>query len=156
MSKAMRAATRPAIYVAVTSLAVLVGFLVFAPIALAQERPGSGIVTLDEQHGDCNCTYVYSKTYEYRSCSEASCSGPHGFRYRIHMTITVLRDCFDDQICDVDYDPKCSGRRCYAGQGTYIPLHDDPETWGMLAITLCVPEIEVAQAVLGNLEPMGF
>ena len=133
----VRNTVRFALLTLIASLAVLVGFLVLAPVTLAEERPGGGIVTMDEQHGDCNCTYVYSRTYEYRSCNEVNCSGPHGFRYRIHMTITVIRDCFDDQICDVDYDPKCSGSRCY-GQGANIPSPDNPDTWGMLASTFCV------------------
>ena len=148
----VRDTRRFALLTLIAGLAVLAGFLVLAPVTLAEERPGGGIVTMDEQHGDCNCTYVYSKTYEYLPCSSGHChAGEFNFTYLLHRTTTVIRDCFDDQICDIDMDDKCSGRRCYGyyehGHGVLL---DSPDTWGLgpIVSAYCIPGSTVAQADL--------
>ena len=150
---AARAATRSAIHVAVASLAVLAAFLVFAPAAVAEERPGGGIVTMDEQHGDCRCTYVYSRTYEYLPCSYGHChAGEFGFAYLYHRTTTVLRDCFDDLVCDIDIVDKCSGRRCYThADDSVSPDHLD--AWGMAVSVFCRHEIMGAHVSLLDPQP---
>lgn len=134
---------RFALLTLIASLLVPATFLVFAPVTLAEERPGGGNVTMDEQHGDCRCTYVYRKTSEYLPCSYKHChAGEFGFAYLFHRTTTVLRDCFDDQICDIKPHDVCSGRRCYNHADNSIsPEH--PDAWGMVVSAYCRHEITV-------------
>ena len=139
---------RFALLTLIAGLAVPAAFLVFAPVALAEERPGGGIVTMDEQHGDCRCTYVYSKTHEYLPCSYGHChAGEYDFAFLFHRTTTVLRDCFDDLICDIDIDVKCSGRRCYS-HADHPMFHDYAYAWGIEGGVYCMPESTVSH---GNL-----
>lgn len=144
---------RFALLLLIAGLVVPVAFLVSVPVTLAEERPGGGIVTMDEQHGDCNCTYVYSRTYEYLPCSYGHChAGEFDFAYLYHRTTTVLLDCFDDRICDIDERDVCSDRRCYSHADNSISP-DHPDTWGMAASAYCRHEIMVAQMSLLDPQP---
>lgn len=79
---------------------------------------GDEDVAYDEQHGDCNCTYVYRKYTEWFRCAgQLQCrssewDGSVVF-YRMARVVKVLHDCFDDQYCWRDYGPPtCTYTRC--------------------------------------------
>ena len=81
--------------------------------------PGSDeYVAYDEQHGDCNCTYVYRQYTEwfrcagYLQCRSAEWDGDVVF-YRMARVVKILHDCFDDQYCWTDYGSlTCTYSRC--------------------------------------------
>ncbi len=94
----VRDTRRFALLTLIAGLAVLAGFLVLAPVTLANEHSDDGeVVTRDEQHGDCTCTYWEEVENTIGGCGDG-CNSDCSRRFQ---RIQVFRDCFDHRVCEI-------------------------------------------------------